>query len=90
MIGRERLLLILASEISDATGADRIKSRAAAEASLATIGLNVISPVLDAMEFDARPLFRERVMNEVRDLLSVDTKDSENLAPHEGMEISDE
>lgn len=72
MITRKRLLVAVATEIAEYTGCDNEAALEAAAASLAAIGQHVILPMLDAYEFDARPMFRERITNDVRDILIED------------------
>lgn len=69
MITKKRLLLAIASDIAEEIKVDNYKAMRAAEAALQSLGLHVVSPLLDVLDYDARPLFRERVVNEVRDLL---------------------
>jgi hypothetical protein len=90
MIKREHILTILASDISDATGADKERAFNASAAVFRSVGLNVIFPILDALEFDARPLYRERVLNEARDLLSSGPDNPVIEVEPESQGISDE
>lgn len=72
MISKKRLLLLAATHIADKTGISNDDALKAAEAALQSIGLQVISPLLDVLDVDARPLYRDRVINDVRDLLAYD------------------
>jgi hypothetical protein len=88
MITKQRLLLAIATEIADATGCDNDKALAAARGAFHQVGLNVVLPLLDALDFSAKSVFREIVINEVRDLL-VDA-DEEKAERPENMEIPNE
>lgn len=72
MISKKRLLLLAATNIADKTNLDNDTAMNAAKAAFDTISLAVISPLLDVLDFDTRPLYRERVANEVKDLLAQD------------------
>ena len=62
-----------------------------AESALRVIAIEVLQPMMDALEFNARPLYRELILGDVRDLLtpppSLPKAKSEEP---ERLEISDE
>lgn len=88
MISKKRLLLAAATEIADITGCESEVAIAAADKAFRVVAFHVISPLLDANEFDARPMYRERVNNEARDLME---EVDDRVAPDKSsMEIIDE
>lgn len=70
MITKQRLLVAVASDIADIAQCSNEIALKAADAALQTIGLHVILPLIEAMDFEARPAYREIVMNQVRDILA--------------------
>ncbi len=61
------------------------------ESALRAIALHVLQPMMDALEFDARPLYRELILGEVRDLLTPPPLIPKAKSEEPGrLEISDE
>lgn len=90
MISRKRMILLAATNIADHTGLDNDTALKAAEAAFTSIGLTVISPLLDVLDFDVRPLFRERVVQDVRDLLATPPEAPALNDEPQSIEVQDE
>lgn len=71
MISKDKLLALLSRDIADRLGVEANPATdEVAHSQLQLIYLNIVLPLLDALEFDARPVYREMVMNAVRDLIA--------------------
>jgi len=71
MITREALLDKMSQQISDELSVPNSPIiTKASQVAFRVVALNVILPLLDVLEFDAKPVFREVTINQVRDLLT--------------------
>jgi hypothetical protein len=71
MISRDKLLAEMSQAISDELGVpDGVATKSAARTLFHKVYLSVVIPMLDAFEFDARPIYREMLIAQIRDLIA--------------------
>jgi len=71
MISREKLLTQMSQGISDILGVpEGDLTQRIAKTSFRNVYLNVIMPLIDGFEYDGRPIYRELLIAQVRDLIA--------------------
>lgn len=73
MITREKLLVLMSQDISDALNTpDNELTRHAAITIMRTVFIHVVIPLLDSVEQSDRPVYRQMLINKVRDIIAED------------------
>ena len=90
MITKSRLITAIATEIADVTECDNDRALLAAQGAFRATALHVLLPLLDAYDYEARPMYREQVSNAVRDLIASEVKVEDPDAEAPLIEVRDE